>query len=57
MQAEIAEIDRGPRVFQNSKCASCHGPLELPTVHFLCMHSFHVACLGDNDQECLICKP
>ena len=57
MRAEIAEIDSGGRTFQLSKCSSCHGPLELPSVHFHCMHSYHLACLGDNDQECPTCAP
>ena len=29
------------QVFQLSKCSACHTPLDLPSVHFLCMHSFH----------------
>lgn len=57
MAAEIAEIDHGSRVFQLSKCSACHAPLEGPTIHFLCMHSFHPACLGDHDYECLVCAP
>ena len=28
-------------VFQGSKCNVCNQPLELPSVHFLCLHSFH----------------
>ena len=57
MQAEIEEIDHGARLVQPTKCAACHQPLDLPTVHFLCLHSFHPACLGDSDHECIVCAP
>ena len=57
MMSEIGEIDHGTKIFQLSKCSACHGPLETPTVHFLCMHSYHQACLGDHDLECLVCAP
>lgn len=57
MRAEMAEIDGVGRVFQQSKCSSCHGLLEPPAVHFQCQHSFHLACLGDHDHECAICAP
>ena len=41
MAGEVRSLTSEPRVFQLSKCSACHGQLELPTVHFLCMHSFH----------------
>jgi len=31
--------------------------LDLPAVHFLCMHSFHQRCLGENESECPVCAP
>lgn len=38
---------------------SCGGGLDLPTIHFLCKHSFHQRCLNkvDEDAECPICAP
>ena len=30
-----------PQVFQVTKCAACGGQLDLPTVHFMCKHSYH----------------
>ena len=33
----------------------CNQTLGLPAVHFLCMHSFHQRCLGDNERECPKC--
>jgi len=29
------------RVFQVTRCSACGAPLDLPTVHFMCKHSFH----------------
>ncbi|KAH3745027.1 Vacuolar protein sorting-associated protein 11 [Pelomyxa schiedti] len=56
MQTEIEELRTAPRIFQLSKCSSCQNPLELPAVHFLCMHSFHQRCLSD-EQGCPVCTP
>ena len=56
MQAEIDEMTTQPKVFQLNKCSICSTPLDLPAVHFYCMHSFHQRCLGDNDNECPICS-
>lgn len=30
-----------PSVFQGSRCNACMQKLEFPSVHFLCLHSFH----------------
>ena len=46
-----------PRVFENQHCGICGGVLDLPRVHFMCKHSFHLSCLGDGDEgrECPLC--
>ncbi|KAL2002971.1 hypothetical protein VTN02DRAFT_5380 [Thermoascus thermophilus] len=56
---EIEELGSKPVVFQSRRCMSCGGSLDLPTVHFLCKHSFHQRCLDrvDEDAECPVCKP
>lgn len=56
---EISELGTKPTVFQARRCASCGGNLDLPTVHFLCKHSFHQRCLNtvDTEIECPICSP
>ena len=44
--------------FFQSKCAACNHNLELPTVHFLCQHSYHKHCFqsySDNESECVYC--
>ena len=49
-------------LFQETKCVACNHPLELPTVHFLCRHSFHEHCFhfqsfSDKEDECPACLP
>jgi vacuolar protein sorting-associated protein 11 len=61
MRAEITQLRTGAKIFQLSKCTACCSPLDLPAVHFLCMHSFHQRCVGDADMgdelECPLCAP
>lgn len=57
MRAEAADLRTCARVFQNNRCALCTQTLDLPAAHFLCMHSFHTRCLGENDRECPVCAP
>ncbi|TPX23182.1 hypothetical protein DIZ76_012508 [Coccidioides immitis] len=56
---EISELASKPTVFQARRCSSCGGNLDLPTVHFLCKHSFHQRCLNtdEEDLQCPICAP
>jgi vacuolar protein sorting-associated protein 11 len=65
-KAELADLNSKPVVFQARRCSSCNRNLTLPTVHFMCKHSFHQECLNkpgigmdENDTrvECPICKP
>lgn len=59
-RAEIEEMKASAKIFQVSKCSVCSHPLELPSVHFLCQHSYHQSCFesyADNDQECPACLP
>ena len=55
MREEIEELTTSATTFQGTKCHACTNTLELPAVHFLCMHSFHQRCMGDNDRECMKC--
>jgi len=57
MRQQIDELKNGNVIFQVSKCEACGRPLELPTIHFLCKHSYHLRCLGENDQTCPKCAP
>ena len=62
---EINELDNKPASFSATRCSACGANLELPTVHFLCKHSFHQRCLNVPDGEevdgseieCPICAP
>jgi len=56
MRTEIQELKTSAKIFQLMKCTACTSPLDLPAVHFLCMHSFHQRCLGDNEKECPVCS-
>ena len=55
---EIDELGTKPIVFQTKRCSACGGSLDLPTVHFLCKHSYHQRCLAqvDDSAECPICS-
>ncbi|CAK9180414.1 unnamed protein product [Ilex paraguariensis] len=57
MREEIQDLRINARIFQLSKCTACTFTLDLPAVHFMCMHSFHQRCLGDNEKECPECAP
>ncbi|PHU14916.1 Vacuolar protein-sorting-associated protein 11 -like protein [Capsicum chinense] len=57
MRKEIQDLRTNARIFQLSKCTACTFTLDLPAVHFMCMHSFHQRCLGDNEKECPVCAP
>ncbi|PIN17534.1 Vacuolar assembly/sorting protein PEP5/VPS11 [Handroanthus impetiginosus] len=41
MRKEIEDLRTNARIFQLSKCTACTFTLDLPAVHFMCMHSFH----------------
>ncbi|KAF8337359.1 uncharacterized protein EI90DRAFT_3144449 [Cantharellus anzutake] len=54
---EIAELSdaENPRIFHVTRCSACGGQLDLPSVHFMCNHSYHQRCLSDHDTECPNC--
>lgn len=54
----IEEFENHQTVFQPSKCSACQEILDLPSVHFLCNHSYHQNCFNDysaDRDECLKC--
>ncbi|KAI5755652.1 hypothetical protein M8J77_018648 [Diaphorina citri] len=56
----IQQIQSKPVIFQGSRCSVCNEQLELPSVHFLCQHSFHKHCFqsfSESDKECPACLP
>ncbi|GAB7362235.1 hypothetical protein MBLNU230_g2260t1 [Neophaeotheca triangularis] len=58
---ELSNLESQPETFNNTRCSSCGGSLDLPTVHFMCKHSFHQRCLNvgeqlmDEEVECPLC--
>ncbi len=53
----VKKLTTEPVVFQSSRDSQTGAPLELPSVHFLCGHSFNLRTLGDGveGQECPLC--
>lgn len=42
--------------WQEMKCMNCKSPLDMPSVHFLCGHSYHQRCLVGDTEECTFCS-
>ncbi|EDV22408.1 uncharacterized protein TRIADDRAFT_28801, partial [Trichoplax adhaerens] len=62
MRQEIEELKtrQSAKIFQASKCNGCGKDLDLPAIHFLCEHSFHLMCYEsytDAESECPLCSP
>jgi hypothetical protein len=61
---EITTLNTKPQTFNATRCAACGGQLTLPTVHFLCKHSYHqTQCLnvqvdedGNVEGDCPKCR-
>ncbi|VDL50836.1 unnamed protein product [Hymenolepis diminuta] len=43
------------KIFQQQKCAVCTQPLEPPSVHFLCDHSYHKSCYDTYSSDDHLC--
>lgn len=41
IREQIESIKSSIIIFQGSRCSACHHQLELPSVHFMCQHSYH----------------
>ncbi|XP_065218314.1 vacuolar protein sorting-associated protein 11 homolog [Planococcus citri] len=60
MREHIEKIKNSSILFQGAFCSMCKSRLELPSVHFLCQHSFHQHCYQtymDRENECIVCLP
>lgn len=57
----LEALQSQPIVLQTSKCSVCGHSLDLPAVHFLCLHAFHRQCFdshsGEHDSACPLCLP
>ena len=59
MKEKITRLKEDATTFQVSKCSACNHTLELPSVHFLCQHSYHQHCFqsySDSEMECPACQ-
>nr|CAD7202335.1 unnamed protein product [Timema douglasi] len=57
---KIKDIQTSAIIFQGSRCSACNHQLELPSIHFLCQHSYHQHCFqsyAENENECPACLP
>ncbi|KAF5367569.1 hypothetical protein D9758_003794 [Tetrapyrgos nigripes] len=54
-QVEELSDHEHPKVFHVTRCSGCGGQLDLPSVHFMCNHSYHQRCIVDHDTECPKC--
>lgn len=60
IREQIESIKNSTIIFQGSRCSACHHQLELPSVHFMCQHSYHQHCFqsfSENENECPACLP
>ncbi|XP_070156564.1 vacuolar protein sorting-associated protein 11 homolog isoform X1 [Polyergus mexicanus] len=60
LREQIEAIKNSTIIFQGSRCSACHHQLELPSVHFMCQHSYHQHCFqsfSENENECPACLP
>ena len=52
MRSEINDLKTSAKNFNPKKCDSCSSALSLPTIHFMCGHTFHDQCIeSDNGRR------
>ncbi|KAK6628467.1 hypothetical protein RUM43_002282 [Polyplax serrata] len=59
VKVHIKDLQTNTTIFQGSRCSICTHQLELPSIHFLCQHSYHQHCFqsySENENECIVCK-
>jgi hypothetical protein len=45
MREDIKKMKQIAKNFDSSNCSHCDKPLSLPTVHFMCGHTYHDHCI------------
>lgn len=55
IEEQIESLNYKVQIFQQSKCSACDTSLQLPAVHFLCKHSYHVHCLESYSEKADCC--
>jgi vacuolar protein sorting-associated protein 11 len=59
LKKNINMLNNDPVEFRGSLCDSCHQPLVLPALFFLCKHSFHQECIrsySETEKDCMVCR-
>ncbi|KAJ1679054.1 Vacuolar protein sorting-associated protein 11, partial [Spiromyces aspiralis] len=54
LKDQMSGLQNQPVIFQGMRCSHCRAPLDLPSAHFLCRHSYHQRCLGES-TSCPLC--
>ncbi|EDR06605.1 uncharacterized protein LACBIDRAFT_251110, partial [Laccaria bicolor S238N-H82] len=54
-QVEALSDPDNAHVFHVTRCSACHAQLDLPSVHFMCDHSYHQRCIAEHETECPNC--
>lgn len=58
MREDIRLMKQQAKNFDQKTCDACNKELVLPSVHFICGHSFHEFCVdGDQIKHCNIHGP
>lgn len=60
LRQKLEGLQNKATVFQATTCSACSHPLELPSVHFLCKHSYHQHCFqsySETETDCPSCYP
>lgn len=59
MQEEMHELRTQAKTFAQKECTLCNKKLALPSIHFMCGHTFHDYCVesnGDHRRQCPKCQ-
>lgn len=51
MAEEVSRFKTKAQMFESERCDFCFLPVELPSIHFRCGHSFHIYCLSNNTEN------
>ena len=58
MQSEIVEIRTQAKTFSSKECTQCKKKLALPSIHFMCGHTYHDYCIeSEGKRKCVKCQP
>ena len=58
MQTEIVELRTQAKTFSQKECTLCKKKLALPSIHFMCGHTYHDYCVeSEGKRKCIKCQP